>query len=115
MCVRRYCRCRFVSGTRESRSAGKRPMPRKGAALVSCAPDSGPAARVGVTQAVAIFGTSNCFCWFATRALQACSDRVLAAPDMAADHPVAQTSLCQLEDLRRLAVRWTLSWLATEP
>jgi hypothetical protein len=34
---------------------------------------------------------------------------------MAADQPVAQTSLCQLEDLRRLAVRWTLSWLAAEP
>jgi hypothetical protein len=50
-----------------------------------------------------------------TRALQDCSDRVLAEPDMAADQPVAQTSLCQLEDLRRLAVRWTLSWLAAEP
>jgi hypothetical protein len=49
-----------------------------------------------------------------TRALQDCSDRVLAEPDMAADQPVAQTSLCQLEDLRRLAVRWTLSWLAAE-
>jgi hypothetical protein len=47
-----------------------------------------------------------------TRALQDCSDRVLAEPDMAADQPVAQTSLCQLEDLLRLAVRWTLSWLA---
>src|SRR5271165_808129 len=34
-----------------------------------------------------------------TRALQDCSDRVLAEPDMAADQPVAQTSLCQLEDL----------------
>jgi hypothetical protein len=31
-----------------------------------------------------------------TRALQDCSDRVLAEPDMAADQPVAQTSLCQL-------------------
>ena len=50
-----------------------------------------------------------------TRTLQDCSDRVLAEPDMAADQPVAQTSLCQLEDLRRLAVRWTLSWLAAEP
>lgn len=50
-----------------------------------------------------------------TRALQDCSDRVLAEPDMAADQPVAQTSLCQLEDLRRFAVRWTLSWLAAEP
>jgi hypothetical protein len=50
-----------------------------------------------------------------TRALQDCSDRVLAEPDMAADQPVAQTSLCQLEDLLRLAVRWTLSWLAAEP
>src|SRR6478736_4846263 len=39
-----------------------------------------------------------------TRALQDCSDRVLAEPDMAADQAVAQTSLCQLEDLRRLAV-----------
>jgi hypothetical protein len=50
-----------------------------------------------------------------TRALQDCSHRVLAEPDMAADQPVAQTSLCQLEDLRRLAVRWTLFWLAAEP
>src|SRR4029077_1987813 len=50
-----------------------------------------------------------------TRALQDCSDRVFAEPDMAADQPVAQTSLCQLEDLRRLAVRWTLSWVAAEP
>ena len=50
-----------------------------------------------------------------TRALQDCSDRVLAEPDMATDQPVAQTSLCQLEDLLRLAVRWTLSWLAAEP
>src|SRR6267142_973948 len=50
-----------------------------------------------------------------TRASQDCSDRILAEPDMAADQPVAQTSLCQLEDLRRLAVRWTLSWLAAEP
>jgi hypothetical protein len=49
-----------------------------------------------------------------TRALQDCSDRILAEPEMAADQPVAQTSLCQLEDLRRLAVRWTLSWLAAE-
>jgi hypothetical protein len=32
-----------------------------------------------------------------TRALQDCSDRVLAEP--AAHQPVAQTSLCQLEDL----------------
>jgi hypothetical protein len=50
-----------------------------------------------------------------TRALQDCSNRVLAEPDVAADQPVAQTSLCQLEDLRRLAVRWTLSLLAAEP
>jgi hypothetical protein len=50
-----------------------------------------------------------------TRTLQDCSDRVLAEPDMAADQPVAQTSICQLEDLRRLVVRWTLSWLAAEP
>src|SRR5467141_4136268 len=50
-----------------------------------------------------------------TRALQDCSDRVLVEPDMAADQPVAQTSLCQLEDLLRLAVRWTLSWLSAEP
>ena len=49
------------------------------------------------------------------RTLQDCSDRVLAEPDMAADQPVAQTSICQLEDLRRLAVRWTLSWVAAEP
>ena len=48
-------------------------------------------------------------------ALQDCSDRVLAEPDMAADQPVAQTGLGQLEDLRRLAVRRTLSWLAAEP
>src|SRR3984893_4690338 len=34
-----------------------------------------------------------------TRALQDCSDRVLAEPDMAAEQPVAQTSLCQLEYL----------------
>src|SRR6266446_1185874 len=50
-----------------------------------------------------------------TRTLQDCSDRVPAEPEVAADQPVAQTSLCQLEDLRRLAVRSTLSWLAAEP
>jgi DnaJ-domain-containing protein 1 len=71
---------------------------------------------VGVTQAVTIFGTLNLLLLVrSTRALQDCSDRVLAEPDMAADQPVAQTSLCQLEDLLRLAVRWTLSWLAAEP
>ena len=50
-----------------------------------------------------------------TRTLQDCSDRALAEPDMAANQPVAQTSLCQLDDLRRLAIRWTLSGLAAKP
>jgi hypothetical protein len=50
-----------------------------------------------------------------TRALQDCSDRVLAEADTAANQPVAQTSLCQLEDVLRLAIRWTMSWLAAEP
>jgi hypothetical protein len=73
----------------------------------------GPSA---VTQDVTIFGTVTLASLVrSTRALQDCSDRVLAEPDMAADQPVAQTSLCQLEDLLRLAVRWTLSWLAAEP
>ena len=70
----------------------------------------GPSA---VTQDVTIFGTVTLASLVrSTRALQDCSDRVLAEPDMAADQPVAQTSLCQLEDLLRLAVRWTLSWRA---
>src|SRR5260370_31551753 len=73
----------------------------------------GPSA---VTQGVTIFGTVTLASLVrSTRALQDCSDRVLAEPDMAADQPVAQTSLCQLEDLLRLPVRWTLSWLAAEP
>src|SRR6516162_4697764 len=91
-------------------------MPREGAVLVYCAPGSGHAAPLRVTQAVTIFRTVTLLSLVCrSRTLQDCSDRVLAEPDMAADQPVAQTSLCQLEDLLRLAVRWTLSWLAAEP
>src|SRR6516165_11246439 len=91
-------------------------MPREGAVLVYCAPGSGHAAPLRVTQAVTIFRTVTLLSLVCrSRTLQDCSDRVLAEPDMAADQPVAQTSLCQLEDLLRLAVRGTLSWLAAEP
>ena len=91
-------------------------MPREGAVLVSCAPGSGHATRVRVTRAVTIFGTVTLAFVGSPHAhvaglLRPCS----CEPDMAADQPVAQTSLCQLEDLRRLAVRWTLSWLVAEP
>jgi hypothetical protein len=47
--------------------------------------------------------------------MQDCADRVLAEPDMAADQSVAQTGLGQFDDLGRLAIGWTLSWLAAEP
>src|SRR5439155_1124555 len=80
------------------------------------APGSGHAARVHVTQAVTIFRTVTlAFVGLPHAHVEDCSDRVPAEPDVAADQPVAQTSLCQLEDLRRLAVRSTLSWLAAEP
>src|SRR5215469_17963607 len=79
-------------------------------------PGSGYAARVRVTQDCHYLRRLHLLSLVgSTRALQDCSDRVLAEPDMAADQPVAETSLCQLEDLRCLAVRWTLSWLAAEP
>jgi hypothetical protein len=86
----------------------------RGSSLAPLAADTRP--ECVSLKTVTIFGTVTlAFIGRSTRALQDCSDRVLAEPDMAADQPVAQTNLCQLEHLLRLAVGWTLSWLAAEP
>jgi hypothetical protein len=49
-----------------------------------------------------------------TRAMQDCSDGILAEPDMAADQPVAQTSLCQLGLSALLGHGNTTSWTNQE-
>ena len=68
-------------------------MPRKGAVLVSCAPGSGHAARVRVTQESLSSGRLHLLSLVCrTRTLQDCSDRVLAEPDMAADQSAEMTS-----------------------
>ena len=49
-----------------------------------------------------------------TRSMQDCSDGILAEPDMAADQPVAQTSLCQLGLSALLGHGNTTSWTNQE-
>jgi hypothetical protein len=55
--------------------------------------------------------------WLArrTRTLQYSCDRVFAEPQLSANQSVAQACLGQLQDLRSLGVRRSLSWLSTKP
>jgi hypothetical protein len=85
--------------------------------FVSCAPSSGHCGQSACHLSRHYLRDGyTCFHWFAARGRCRIAPTVfLLSPTRRPINRLAQTSLWHLEDLRRLVVRWTLSWLAAEP